>query len=179
MNIDDFFKTKDAASYLATEEARLYLVQSDPRYLEPTLSRLHFLRFRLLFDQWDDTGGGGTQIFGVYEAHKESSAFCTMRHANIERGAFGSFDLNKGVTVEDKVIKMSLIKSIEREYIAEDLPAIGAGSSICTNTNYVEVEWMFNGTSRRAGFALPNPNMTKLYGKLRQLADSLIAIKSP
>lgn len=179
MELNNLYKTKDAASYLASEDARLRLIKSDPRYIEPTISSMLFLCFRLLFDQWHDTGGGNTQIFGVYEACDESNESCVLRHVIIERGAFGRFDLETGLTINDKVIKKDLIKSIEQEYIELDLPAIRDGSSDRTNTNYVEVEWFFNRNSRQAGWTLPNHSMTKLYDKLRKLADRLIAIKSP
>ena len=178
--MDDFFKTTDVASFLATDEARLRLVLDDPRYLEPTLPRFHFLRFRLVFDCLEDTRGGSTQVFAVYEVHRESKEpVCMIRHVTIARGPFGSFDLQRGVTILDRELKKTVLKSLKREFVLQDLPAIHLGSEYCTNINYVEVEWMFNRTSRKAGWAVPNRRLSALYERLKIWSEALMVGEAP
>ncbi len=174
MDIDKFFKTEDVASHLASDEARLHLVTTDPRHLDPTLSSLHILRFRLVFDVWHDVEGGSTEVFAVYEKVEAAGTSCLVRHVTLKRGSFGTFDLTNGISIVDKSVAGTLLSEIEREYVNQTIPAIREGSEYCTNTDCVEVEWMFNRVKMQAGWSFRNKRMNKLQSKLLQTADRLL-----
>lgn len=168
--MNNIWHTKDAVSHIFTDEAILYLIQKDPRYIEPTIEGRYMLSWRLLFDCRHDTGGGKTEIFAIYINIDDS---VLLRRILIKRGSFGYFNEDKDIEIKDTNLSNKVYQDIKDKFIKISIPPIDEGSEDRTNIDYVEIEWIFERTRREVGWQNPNNNMINLQTMVEHIAAKL------